>query len=116
MAIDIPSLASELVQTPSTANLMPVSTIPVKAGIKNFYDAMVLIAIETANMTNPDKKGEKVTIAGYTYDFTNRETLPGTLTLADYHVQSFSQAIQFILKTDVTYINDLYKEASRLIG
>ena len=55
------------------------------------------------------KSAEKATIL-------NAVDLAGTIARADFNVQAYSQAIQFILKVDVTYITDLYKEAGRMIG
>ena len=87
-----------------------------KQAIKGFYDAMLEISIAASNAQNPNLNLGKVTIAGRTYDFSNQDTMAGTIVLAEQDVNNMSQVVQFILKTDVTYINDLFKTASQMIG
>ena len=98
----------------ATATGTPQMKTPIKDGLKNFYDAMFSLAVAAADAGAG--RGEEIQIGGETYDFTNSVDLAGTIAKADFNVQAYSQAIQFILKVDVTYINDLFKEAGRMVG
>ncbi|MEK7377219.1 MAG: hypothetical protein AABZ57_08700 [Candidatus Margulisiibacteriota bacterium] len=93
---------------------MPRIKTPIKEGLKSFYDAMFSLAVAAADAGAG--KGTEVQIGGTNYDFSNTLELAGTIAKADFNVQAYSQAIQFILKVDVTYINDLFKEAGRMVG
>ena len=98
----------------STATGTPQVKAPIKEGLKSFYDAMFSLALAAANAGAGN--GEEIQVGGTSYDFTNSVELAGTIAKADFNVQAYSQAIQFILKVDVTYITDLYKEAGRMVG
>jgi hypothetical protein len=92
-----------------------VATGGIKSGIKGFYDAMLEISIAASNSQNPDNNLGILTIGGRTYDFSDQAKLAGTIVLAEQDVNNFSQVIQFLLKNNVTYINDLFKQASNMI-
>lgn len=92
----------------------PAMKTPIKEGLKSFYDAMFSLAVGAAAAGAGN--GENLQVGGETYDFTNTVDMAGTIARADFNVQAYSQAIQFILKVDVTYINDLFKQAGQMVG
>ena len=92
----------------------PQMKTPIKEGLKSFYDAMFALAVGAADAGAG--KGTDIQVGGTNYDFSNAVDLAGTIAKADFNVQAYSQAIQFILKVDVTYINDLFKQAGQMIG
>ncbi len=104
------------IMTQSMASDRFVRSGSIKNSIKGFYDAMLEISIAASASQSGNTNVGVLTIGGHTYDFSDTANLAGTIVVAEQDVNNMSQVISFLLKNNVTYINDLFKQASTMIG